>query len=119
MAGTVRQQPCIPFTYGQRLDENDTCTDVSKNGPKTLFIKECKSYGRKLNAFAYCSSYSGVTLGVSTTISIKPVWEFVLHDGNNLQWYEDPNLSNLLHLKKTSYFFVWTLHQILAIRIYL
>ena len=101
MAGTVRRQPCMPFTFGQKLDDQDTRTDVPKSGPKALFIKECVSHGRKLYSFAYKNGYGGVILGILTEIGMLPEFELVLHNPRDLVWYKDSNLSDLDCLKKS------------------
>jgi len=92
-AATTKRQPCIAFTYGQKLADKDTRTDVPAAGPKTLFIKEMTSHGRKLYCFAYRNGNGGVILGMSTEHGMVPEWELVVDKPQDLKWCDDPNLS--------------------------
>jgi len=62
--GTIKQSPMFPFTYDQKLSQNDTRQSVNTKGFKSIFLKNLKLKEKQITGIAYRDGKGGVTLGL-------------------------------------------------------
>ena len=91
LVGTVkRKAQCFPYTFNQKLKENDKHDLVDTKGAPTLFLKWCK-VGAK---FIFASAFRNGTDRVATAIStIKHHWEGTVLDSSEFRRYKEDKSS--------------------------
>jgi hypothetical protein len=75
--GTVKRSPMFPFTYEQRLAQNDRRQLIDTGGFKALFIKKLTVRDKQITGVAYRDGKGGVTLGL-TSCTHNRHWDLVL-----------------------------------------
>jgi hypothetical protein len=88
--GTVKRTPMFPFTYDQKLGQNDTRQLVNKSGFKALFLKKLTIKEKQIMAMAYRDGKGGVTLGITTSEQTRH-WDLVsakYSADEKENWYE-------------------------------
>ena len=94
--GTVKRCPMFPFTYDQRLAQNDKRQLIDTNGFKALFMKKLTVQGKQITGVAYRDGKGGVTLGLTSSTKTRH-WDLVLANpldakrqvsDKGLQWYK-------------------------------
>lgn len=88
-ASTRKRSYDFPFTFEQKLRENDCREDIPTTGFKNLFIKSKSHEGRDIAAVAYRNN-GNVTLGLSTKFSGHE-WDLVLRNPNDFEAIHDPD----------------------------
>ena len=76
----------FPYTFDQKLRENDTREDVPMKGFKALFQKKVPYKNKNLTTGAYRDGHGGVTLGI-TSSSEGRHWDLVLHNPKDVKRY--------------------------------
>jgi len=74
--GTVKRTPMFPFTYDQKLGQNDIRQLVDKSGFKALFLKKLTIKEKQIMAMAYRDGKGGVTLRITASEQTRP-WDLV------------------------------------------
>jgi hypothetical protein len=72
----VKRSPMFPFTYDQKLSQNDTWQSVDTKGFKVVFLKKVILKGKQMTGIAYRDGRGGVTLGLTITESTHH-WDLV------------------------------------------
>ena len=63
---TVKQCPCWPYTYKQKLKQNNNWTLLSTKGASTLFMEHVQKKFRNFSASAFCSGTDNISTVVSS-----------------------------------------------------
>jgi hypothetical protein len=77
-ASTRKRSPDFPFTYDQKMRQNDTREDVPTSGGRRLFVKTSIQHGREISAIAYRNN-GNVTLGMTSKFRGSN-WDLVLEN---------------------------------------
>jgi len=97
--GTIKCYPMFPFTYDQRLAQNDKQQLIDTNGFKAFFMKRLTIHGKQFTGVAYRDGNGGVTLALTSNTKTCH-WDLVLANPLNakcqvyergLQWYKSIN----------------------------
>jgi hypothetical protein len=74
--GTVKRTPMFPFTYDHKLGRSDTRQSVDTKGFEAIFLKKLILKDKQITGLAYRDGKGGVTLGITTTESIRH-WDLI------------------------------------------
>jgi hypothetical protein len=81
----------FPFTYDQKLGQNDTRQLIDKSGFKALFLKKLTIRDKQIMATAYRDGKGGVILGITTSEQTRH-WDLVVSakymTEEKENWYE-------------------------------
>ena len=83
---------CWPFTYKQKLQQNDKRTVIDVKGALTLFLKWCKAGSKYLFASAFRNGSESVATAVST-MHTRHQWEGVALKPSELREYKDDKMA--------------------------
>lgn len=89
IVGTVKRSlDCWPFTFEQKLKDNDKRKKIETNGPPTLFVKNVSNSAKKVFAIAFRNGTDRVSTAVSS-LHKNHHWEGIALNQQERLEYED------------------------------
>lgn len=85
---TIRSAQCWPFTFDQKLKENDKRTLIDSKGPPTLYVKTIKKNNKSIFATAFRNGTDSVSTAISS-VHRNHHWEGVALDQTQARKYKE------------------------------
>jgi hypothetical protein len=85
---TIRSAQCWPFTFDQKLKENDKRTLIESKGPPTLYVKTIKKNNKSIFATAFRNGTESVSTAISS-VHRNHHWEGVALDQTQARKYKE------------------------------
>lgn len=97
----MKRSTWMPWTWDQKVTENDVRTKVNSSGPKSLFIKVVKFAKRKLATHLYQSG-NGTCAALVSTFYKKHQWDITLAKSStsDFKWYFSNHTTDFERQKK-------------------
>ena len=97
MVGTVEQMAqCWPYTFNQKLAEDDKRTLLDTKGAPTLYLKWCKAGAKFIFASAFRNGSDKIATAIST-MHTQHHWEGIVQNEKELRMYKQ-NKKSLIPL---------------------